>query len=72
MLYRLRKDSPGKQFYPACEAALCRNMKKNSLEKVLRSLEIMKPVITVQPEVRERAKAALDKMLEYSRTEEAQ
>jgi quinolinate synthase len=66
ILYRLKKDNPGKQFYPACEIALCRNMKKNSLEKVLKSLETMKPVVTVERNIREKARAALDKMLEYS------
>ncbi|MFH1368463.1 MAG: quinolinate synthase NadA [Elusimicrobiota bacterium] len=67
IIYRLKKDSPDKEFYPASDAAVCRNMKKNTLEKVLWSLENMKNVIKVEEPVRSKAKLAIDKMLEYSR-----
>jgi quinolinate synthase len=66
ILYRLRKENPGKIFYPASTAAVCPNMKKNSLEKILWALEDMRPVITVEESVRVKAKRAIDKMLELS------
>ncbi len=67
IIYRLQKENPDKKFYPASERAICENMKKNSLEKVLWSLEEMKYKIKVEEEVRQKAKKAIDKMLGYSR-----
>lgn len=69
MVYPLRKQNPGKKFHPACEAAVCPNMKKNSLDKVMRCLEEMKPVVKVEEAVRAKALRALDRMLEYGREE---
>lgn len=69
MIYRLQKENPGKKFFPACDAAVCRNMKRNTLEKVLWSLEEMKNVVRVDEPVRSKAKLAIDKMLEYSRND---
>ncbi|MCK4546571.1 MAG: quinolinate synthase NadA [Candidatus Eisenbacteria sp.] len=63
MVYRLEKDIPGKKFYPATSRALCPNMKKITLEKVLWSLEEMEPRVTVPPDVAARAKQAVDRML---------
>ncbi len=63
LLHRLKKENPGKTFLPAAPAALCPNMKKITLEKVLWALEDMKPVITVPEETRLRARLAVDKML---------
>lgn len=64
MLYRLKKENPNKKFYSPLEEIICQNMKLNTLESVLNSLEKMEHVITVPEEIRLRAKAALDKMLE--------
>lgn len=69
MVYPLRKQNPGKKSHPACEAAVCPNMKKNSLDKVMRCLEEMKPVVKVEEAVRAKALRALDRMLEYGREE---
>jgi quinolinate synthase len=63
ILHRLNKENPGKQFYAASRKAVCPNMKKITLDKVLASLEKMMPVITVPEEIRKRAKAAVDRML---------
>ncbi len=63
MLHRLGKENPGKTFVPATRKALCPNMKKITLEKVLWSLEDMKYEIKVPEDIRVRAKLALDKML---------
>ncbi|MDD5338517.1 MAG: quinolinate synthase NadA [Dehalococcoidales bacterium] len=64
ILHRLKKENPGKQFYPASLKAVCPNMKRITLEKVLQSLEMMMPVVRVPEEIRIRAKAAVDRMLE--------
>jgi quinolinate synthase len=63
ILHRLNKESPGKQFYAASKKAVCPNMKKITLDKILESLETMAPVVTVPEAVRVRAKAAVDRML---------
>lgn len=39
MIYRLRKELPGKIFYPVSDEAECRFMKANTFEKLLRSLK---------------------------------
>jgi len=67
ILHRLRKENPGKKFTPATEQAVCPNMKLITLEKVLWSLEEMAPEVKVPEEIRLRAKAAVDKMLEIGR-----
>jgi quinolinate synthase len=64
IIHRLRKENPGKRFIPVSEQAICPNMKLITLEKVLWSLEELKPEVKVPEEIRLRAKAAVDKMLE--------
>jgi len=64
MIYRLKTLYPGKEFIPASENAVCKNMKKITLEKVLFSLESLEPVITVEPEIANRARTAIERMIE--------
>lgn len=64
IIYRLSKDSPGKKFYPASENAICVNMKRVTLEKVYLSLLEMKTRVDVPDEIRRKARAAIDKMVE--------
>ncbi|MGE5280314.1 MAG: quinolinate synthase NadA [Deltaproteobacteria bacterium] len=64
IIHRLSKDNPGKKFYPASEHGVCPNMKRTNLEKVLWSLEEEKYEVRVSQDVRRRAIAAIDKMLE--------
>ncbi|MCD6415537.1 MAG: quinolinate synthase NadA [Planctomycetes bacterium] len=64
LLHRLRKENPGKRFYPASEAAVCPNMKRIDLQNVLWSLEEMKHEVRVPEAVRARAAAAVDRMVE--------
>ncbi len=66
LLHRLRKENPGKKFYPASELAVCPSMKLTTLEKVLWSLEDMKEQVIVPEEIRIKAKRAIDRMLEIS------
>ena len=66
MIYRLSKDNSGKKFYPATKKAVCKNMKKTTLEKILWSLEDMKERIEVNSDVQQKAKVAIQRMLEIS------
>ena len=63
MLYRLKKENPGKTFIPASEEAICPDMKRITLEKVAQSLETMSPRIEVPEDIRIRAKTAVDRMM---------
>ncbi|MCK9364312.1 MAG: quinolinate synthase NadA [Syntrophales bacterium] len=65
ILRRLRLENPGKKFYPASELAVCPNMKRTTLEKVLWSLEGMTHEVTVPYEVRERALGSIERMLNH-------
>ena len=64
ILYRLKKENPQKSFYPASELAECSNMKLNNLEKILWSLEDMVYPIEVPLDTAQRAKIAIDRMIE--------
>ncbi len=64
IIYRLKKDNPGKQFIPVSEQAICPNMKMITLEKILWSLKAMSPEVKVSGPVRLKAKMAVDRMLE--------
>ena len=64
LLHRLNKENPGKKFYPVSDKAVCPNMKKITLEKILESLKTMAPVIKVPEDIRIKAKACVDRMLE--------
>lgn len=66
ILHRLQKENPEKEFIPACKWCDCAHMKVNNLEKLLWSLEEMQYPIKVEPLIRERAKNAIDRMLEIS------
>lgn len=63
LIYRLQKENPEKEFYPASELAVCPNMKLNSLEKVLWALEDMKEEVKVPEEIRAKAIQSVDKMV---------
>ena len=63
IIHRLKKENPGKTFVPASKKAVCPNMKKITLDKVLRSLETLTPVVKVPEDIRVRARAAVDRML---------
>ncbi len=64
ILHRLRSENPGKEFHPVSERIVCPNMKKATLENVAESLREMKTEVRVAPDVAERAKRAIDAMLE--------
>jgi quinolinate synthase len=64
IIHALKKANPGVHFIPASEKAVCPNMKKITLEKVLWSLQDMQYRITVPDEIRIKAKKSLDRMIE--------
>ena len=63
IIHRLKKENPGKKFIPASKKAICPNMKRITLEKILKSLETLTPQVKVPEDIRIRAKAAVDRML---------
>jgi len=63
MLYVLHRANPDKKFYPASELMTCPNMRLNTLEHVVEAMEEIKHVITVDKDIRERARKCLDRML---------
>jgi len=63
MIYRLKKENPEKEFYPLSENAVCQNMKKTTLEKVLRALQTLEPRVTVPEDIAARARLAIERML---------
>ena len=67
ILYKLRLDSPGKEFILASPALFCPNMKLTSLEDVLLSLQTLEPVVSVPEDIRLKARGALDRMLAVPR-----
>jgi quinolinate synthase len=63
IIYRLQKENPEKTFYPATDKAICPNMKRITLEKVLWALQEMEHKITVPEDIRIRALSTVEKML---------
>jgi len=63
IIYRLKKENPGKTFIPVSEQAICPTMKLITLEKVVWALEEMAYEVKVPEETRVRAKASVDRML---------
>lgn len=67
MCYRLKKLFPEKEFIPASEIAICPNMKKNTLEKILFSLETLEPKVVVEEEIRVKTLKSIENMYEITR-----
>jgi quinolinate synthase len=63
ILHRLEKEAPGKRFEPVREDAVCRFMKVTTLDKVRDSLRDMQHRITVEPEIADRARLAIERMV---------
>ena len=63
ILHRLRKENPGKAFYPVSERMVCPNMKKTTLENLAACLREMKTVVTVPEPIATRARRTVEAML---------
>jgi len=72
ILHEMRRLCPGKTFIPApptdstCGCNDCAYMKLNTLEKLAACLENMAPQIEVDPEIAERARKPIERMLSLS------
>ena len=66
LIHRLKKDNPSKTFYRVSPFAVCPNMKRNTLEKVLFCLRDMQPVVKVDPAIAARARRSIAQMLAWS------
>ncbi len=63
LIYRLKKENPGKVFYPASNHVICPNMKLINLEKLLWALEEEQFEIKLSQDVIKKARTAIDNML---------
>ena len=65
LIYRLKKENPGKEFYAAGTAKMCRNMKLTALNDVYFSLKEERYAIELPKGIIESAQKALEAMLKY-------
>ncbi len=66
ILHRMKKENPDKTFMPVTPLSDCPNMKLNTLEKLLWSLEDLQFVVTVPEEIAVKARQAIQRMLDLS------
>ncbi len=66
MVTRLRRENPDKIFYPLLDEAICETMKMHTLEKVKNSLIEEKFQVKVPEEIADKARSAVERMLEVS------
>ena len=64
ILHRLSKEAPEKTFEAVSERAICKYMKTITLEKLRDSLRDLKHEVTVPAEIADRARVALDRMVQ--------
>ncbi len=65
--YKLENDSPEKKFYFPKPIPVCVDMKKNTLEKIVKVLETGENAVAVSDEKRTRAMKPLERMLELAK-----
>ena len=63
MLHPLAKENPGKSFVPANRAAACKYMKMITLPKLRDTLRDLAPQVKVDPELAERARVPIERMV---------
>jgi quinolinate synthase len=70
MLHRLRREMRDKTFIPGptdhCACSECRYMKMNTLEKAVAALENLGPEVVLPEETMAKAKAPIERMLDWS------
>lgn len=67
--WKLEKDNPGKKFYFTKTEPVCRDMKLNTLEKLLHVLKTGENAVEVDQELQELSKKPLERMLELAKQE---
>ena len=63
IIHRLRKENPDKEFYQLAPAPRCLNMKKITLESILKVLENMDNAVELPQAIIERARQPIDRMI---------
>ena len=66
IFHPLKKNNPDKNFFPASEKMICKDMKLITLEKVLHSLKKLEPRIIVPEDIRKKSLKALNRMIEIT------
>ncbi len=66
IIHRLKKENPGVVFIPVLDDAVCLNMKKTTVEKVLAALETGETRVTVPETIAVRARRTIEAMLSIS------
>jgi quinolinate synthase len=66
LVTRLKGENPDKTILPLLSEAICENMKLHTLEKVKNSLLNEEYMITVDEKIADKAKKAVERMLEVS------
>ena len=66
ILYKMRKQNPGKEFIPMSENAVCKYMKMITLDKVYSSLKEEKYQVKVPQNIAKKAHLAIERMLTIS------
>jgi quinolinate synthase len=64
IIHALKKQNPDAEFFPASHRAICPNMKKITIDKLVNSLQEMRHKITVPEAIRIKAQKSLDRMVE--------
>ena len=63
LIHRLRKDNPGKTFHRVSPFAVCPNMKRITLAKILDCLVNMHEEVVIDPATAARARASVERMI---------
>lgn len=66
IFYELGQKNPEKKFYSVGHRQFCPNMKRITVEKVIKSLEIMEPAVKVDETIAQKASIPLQKMMEFA------
>lgn len=66
MITRLRMENPDKTIIPLLSEAICENMKLHTLEKIKNSLVNEEYLVTVDKKIADKARKAVERMLEVS------
>lgn len=67
VFFELNQKNPDKKFYSVGHRQFCPNMKKISLEKVVKSLETLSPTVELDAELSRKAEYPLNRMLDLAK-----
>lgn len=63
IIHRMKKEMPDKEFYPACDMAVCNTMKMITLAHVRDALKDLKHKVVVPKETADKARKGIERML---------